>query len=221
YCVARWRQVGRDPHPGVVVVRYDPPEGYSPADLRYVKRMGYDNRCFSSDLLLNAVEGLVRIRRDKQRLGDAWHLTSLGTPRGDAREGRREVLAKLFADGPELELDNSNAKAIGGARLLHAKQLEKRFNPRMFKRNGGSIGIGFAIAAVSMAAAFGIGVGLLGSGAVRLVPVGIAMLVTLIVFGVLVKAPTAEGRRLLDAIEGFRRYLGVAGRDELAGMEGP
>src|SRR3546814_14203188 len=50
YCFLRWRQVGRDPHPGVVVVRYDPPEGYSPADLRYVKRMQYDNRCFSSDL---------------------------------------------------------------------------------------------------------------------------------------------------------------------------
>src|SRR3546814_15785442 len=66
FCFLRWRQVGRDPHPGVVVVHYDPPEGYSPADLRYVKRMQYDNRCFSSNLLLNAVEGLLRIRRDTQ-----------------------------------------------------------------------------------------------------------------------------------------------------------
>src|SRR3546814_19831325 len=47
------------------------------------------------------------------------------------------------------------------------------------------------------------------------------MLVALSVFGSLVKAPTAEGRKLLDQIEGFRRYLGVAERDELAGMEGP
>ena len=221
YCFLRWRQVGRDPRPGVVVVRYDPPEGYSPADLRYVERMQYDNRCFSSDLLLDAVEGLLRIRRDKQLLSDSWHLTSLGTPRGDAKAGRREVLAKLFADGPELELDNSNATTIGGARLLHAKLLEKRFTPGMFKRNGGSIGIGFVIALLSMAAAFGIGVMLLDSGAVLLIPVGIAMLVALGVFGWLVKAPTAEGRKLLDQIEGFRRYLGVAERDELAGLEGP
>src|SRR3546814_9617643 len=181
-----------------MVVRYDPPEGYSPADLRYVKRMQYDNRCFSSDLLLNAVEGLLRIRRDKQLLSASWHLTSRGTPRGEAKEGRREVLAKLFADGPELDLDNSNATTIGGARLLHAKLLKKRFTPRMFKRNGGSIGIGFAIALLSMAAAIGIGVVLLGSGAVLLIPVGIAMLVALSVFGSLVKAPTAEGRKLLD-----------------------
>src|SRR3546814_18838446 len=87
----------------------DLPEGYSPADLRYVKRMQYDNRCFSSDLLLNAVEGLLRIRRDKHLLSDAWHLTSLGTPRGEATEGRREVLAQLLADGPELALDNPHA----------------------------------------------------------------------------------------------------------------
>src|SRR3546814_13307047 len=90
----------------------------------------------------------------------------------------------------------------------------------MFKRNGGSIGIGFAIALVSMAAAFGIGVVLLGSGAVLLIPVGIAMLVALSVFGSLVKAPTAEGRKLLDQIEGFRCSLGGAERDELAGLDG-
>src|SRR3546814_12487164 len=91
----------------------------------------------------------------------------------------------------------------------------------MFKRNGGSIGIGFVIALLSMAAAIGIGVVLLGSGAVLLIPVGIAMLVALSVFGSLVKAPTAEGRKLLDQIEGLRPYLGVAVRDEPAGMGVP
>jgi uncharacterized membrane protein len=36
-----------------------------------------------------------------------------------------------------------------------------------------------------------------------------------------VRAPTAEGRKLLDEIEGLRMYLGVAERDEIAGLEGP
>src|SRR3546814_18913851 len=94
--------------------------------------MQYDNRCFSSNLLLNAVEGLLRLRRDKQLLSDSWHLTSLGTPRGDAKEGRREVLAKLFADGPELDLYNSHATPICGTRLLHAQQMTNRFTPRIF-----------------------------------------------------------------------------------------
>src|SRR3546814_16436826 len=114
--------------------------------------MKYDNRCFSSDLLLNAVEGLLRIRRDKHLLSDAWHLTSLGTPRGEAKEGRREVLAKLFADGPALELDNSNATTIGGARLLHAKLLTTRFTPRLFKRTGGRLGIASVLTLLSLPA---------------------------------------------------------------------
>jgi uncharacterized membrane protein len=52
-------------------------------------------------------------------------------------------------------------------------------------------------------------------------PIAIAMLATVVVFGIVIKAPTPEGRKLLDAIEGFKRYLEVAERDELAGMQGP
>ncbi len=37
----------------------------------------------------------------------------------------------------------------------------------------------------------------------------------------LVRAPTAEGRALLDEIEGLKLYLSVAERDELARMSGP
>ena len=40
-------------------------------------------------------------------------------------------------------------------------------------------------------------------------------------FGILVRAPTPEGRKMLDEIEGLKRYLTVAERDELASMPGP
>src|SRR5690606_14732858 len=35
YCIRRWRAVGRDPSAGTIIVRYEPPGGYSPAGLRY------------------------------------------------------------------------------------------------------------------------------------------------------------------------------------------
>ncbi|MET0654910.1 MAG: hypothetical protein ABWY94_04985, partial [Pseudoxanthomonas sp.] len=47
------------------------------------------------------------------------------------------------------------------------------------------------------------------------------MVVTLVVFGILIKAPTPAGRKLLDEIEGLKRYLGVAERDELKNLPGP
>ncbi|RPI58723.1 MAG: DUF2207 domain-containing protein, partial [Lysobacterales bacterium] len=61
YVVRRWRQVGRDPSAGVVIARYEPPAGRSPAELRFLKRRRYDMRCFTSDLLTAAVDGGVRI----------------------------------------------------------------------------------------------------------------------------------------------------------------
>jgi hypothetical protein len=64
FCARRWNRLGRDPKPGVIIARYDPPAGYSPAGLRFMQRMAYDTRCFSSDLLSLAVAGNVDIRRD-------------------------------------------------------------------------------------------------------------------------------------------------------------
>lgn len=47
------------------------------------------------------------------------------------------------------------------------------------------------------------------------------MLVSLIVFGRLIRAPTIEGRALLDEIEGLKLYMSVAERQELASMQSP
>ena len=249
FCIVRWHRVGRDPPPGVVVVRYEPPDDYSPADLRFLRRMSYDDRCFSSDLLASAVDGKVRIHKEGDSSSETWRLEYLGAPgesstpgtgaasdlrqalhllrtggRGlesDGIPGPRRLLDALFKEGRELELDNSNATIVGNARMLHSLQLEKRFKPRMFKRHGGSILAAILIMAVTLALAIGIGVAWLGSGIVLVLPVALAMLATVIAFGIVVKAPTPEGRKLLDATEGFRRYLAVAERDELAGMQGP
>ena len=60
-----------------------------------------------------------------------------------------------------------------------------------------------------------------GNGLLIILPLLLAMLVMTIVFAILVNAPTQEGRRLLDEIEGLKRYLSVAERDELKNLPGP
>lgn len=220
FCIARWRKVGRDPRPGTIIVRYDPPDGHSPADLRYVERMGYDNRCFSSDLLACAVDGGVRIHRDKKLLKDAWRLERTGALSATAAEGERALLDRLFSGGSNaLELDSSNASRVQGAMAAHTAHMKKRFQPAMFSRNGCSIGIAVAIMVVSIALTAIVGA-LSGSGPILIVPL-LVMVPVLTTFVILVKAPTQGGRRLLDEIQGFRRYLGVAERDELASLPGP
>ncbi|MET0813688.1 MAG: DUF2207 domain-containing protein, partial [Pseudoxanthomonas sp.] len=99
FCIGRWRRLGRDPRPGVIITRYDPPAGHSPAGLRFMQRMGYDTRCFSSDLLSLAVAGMVSIHREKGLLSDDWELEKIegGVPLATVEQKALE--SNLFKGG--------------------------------------------------------------------------------------------------------------------------
>jgi len=219
YCVRRWRQVGRDPAAGVVIARYEPPAGYTPAGLRYMRRMGYDTRCFSSDVLALAVAGAVDIEREKGFLSDDWTLLGSDTPRVETVGVPAHALhGALFRSGRKVELEKRNATVLQGAHRAHDKALETQFQPRLFQRHGGSIGVAILIAiAGSVLAAIASG----GAGIPLIIGLAGLMVIVVIVFGMLVKAPTPAGRKLLDEIEGLKLYLGVAEREELARMPGP
>ena len=219
YCLQRWNAVGRDPRGGIIIARYDPPEGHSPAGLRYMRRMGYDTRCFSSDLLALAVDGFVRIDRDKGFLKDKWRLERTGSDdRETSAKPQRVLLGNLFSGDTTLELDSKNARIMQGAQLAHTQALDERFQPRFFQRNGRSIGIALVIAIGSIALAVIVSG---GAGIPATIVISVLMVVVVCVFGLLVRAPTLEGRKLLDEIEGLKLYLGVAEREELARMPGP
>jgi uncharacterized membrane protein len=98
------------------------------------------------------------------------------------------------------------------------KSLEKNYSGRMFKRHGASVGIAFLILLAGIVPAFAVSG---GYGIPLIIGVLVLMLVVLGVFAAMVRAPTAEGRALLDEIEGLKRYLTVAERDDLARVTGP
>ena len=218
YCVREWARVGRDPRKGVIIARYEPPEGQTPASLRFLTRMGYDMRCFSSEVLALAVAGCLRIVRDKGFFKDEWRLERAGVPAEGASACQRALFAGLFKDGSPLVLKNTNASTVSGARRAHSKAIEGVMEPRYYKQNNGSIGKAILIGAVAILLAFWLA-GEAGKPAV--VVIGVLMVITLLIFGRLVKAPTVEGRKLMDEVEGLKLYLSVAERDELARMQGP
>ncbi|MBJ6980035.1 DUF2207 domain-containing protein [Luteimonas sp. MC1895] len=223
FCLKRWHRVGRDPRPGVVIARYEPPRDESPAALRYMVRRHYDNTCLSADLLACAVQGAVDIEQDDRLLGDRWTLQRRDLPAPAIANGdeRRLLETLLPPSRPRLELEKGNASHLQAAIAAHGKGLEKRFQPAMFRHNGGSIAIAFLILGATVAASVVLAATGNGGGMPwLLVPVALALAVA-IAFAVLVGAPTPEGRRLLDEIEGFKRYLSVAEQDDLARREGP
>jgi uncharacterized membrane protein YgcG len=219
YCMREWARVGRDPRKGVVIARYEPPAGQTPASLRFLMQMGYDMRCFSADVLALAVAGCLRIVRDKGFFKDEWRLERASVPPEGSPAVQRALFARLFKDGaPILVLKNTNASTVSGAKSAHSSAIGNAMVPHYFKRNSGSIGKAFLVGAVPALLAFW----LAGEfGKVAVVFIAVLMVITLIIFGRLVKAPTPEGRKLMDEVEGLKLYLSVAERDELARMQGP
>ncbi|CAN5706534.1 hypothetical protein BH23GEM11_BH23GEM11_05940 [soil metagenome] len=235
YCIFTWRKVGRDPRPGVIIPRYRPPEGHGPAALRYLPRLGasYDSRCFSSDLLALAVSGHLSIGSQKKLLGDDWWLERSET-RGEPSVGKAAfgsdtltrmlpaqaaLLEKLFPGGEDrLELKSSNASTVSTAQLAHRKALDAELHPRFFRKNGDKTATAAVIGIAGVVFALAVSG---GNGIPFIMIIVVATVVTLLKFAHMVRAPTLEGRSLMDEIEGLKLYLTVAERDELAGMPGP
>src|SRR5690606_15968873 len=151
YTVRRWRSVGRDPRAGVIIPRYEPPAGRSPAELRYLKRRGYDMRCFTSDLLASAVNGGVESERERRRLlGDRWRLERGSDDAAAPFPTVSALIANLFSGAANtIELDKKNASRLQSARQTHSSALNKRLHGSHFRRNAGSIAVAAAIAGVS------------------------------------------------------------------------
>ena len=216
----QWRRHGRDPAKGIVIARYEPRPGQTPAGLRFLKRMGYDTRCFSADVLALAVAGALRIHRDKKMFGEKWRLERTA-PSGSTTisAGQQKLLDLLFASQAEtLVLDDSNAATLTRAREAHSKLLDAEYEPEYFTTNGRQIVLAFLIAGPFAFVAFAVSGGF---GIPAIVVISILMLVSLIVFAFLVRAPTLAGRALLDEIEGLEMYMKVAERDELRSIRGP
>ena len=61
YYIPVWLHFGKDPEEGVIVARYGPPAGYSPASLRYIQQMYYDDKVMTAAVVNLAVKGYLRI----------------------------------------------------------------------------------------------------------------------------------------------------------------
>jgi len=219
YMYRQWSAVGRDPAKGIVIARYEPREGHTPAGMRYLQKMGYDMRAFTGDILALAVAGYLRIVEKEKIFKNEWQLEQIepADPK-PISDPQRALLFGLFRAGSPLVLKNTKASIVQGARDVHTKALDRIYQPQYFKRNGKKVAISWLIAIVAGIAMF---VTSGGYGIPVIIAIGVLMFISLGVFAYLIKAPTLEGRQLLDEIEGLKLYMSVAERQELASIKGP
>jgi hypothetical protein len=207
YYLPVWKNHGKDPDPGAIFPRYEPPKGFSPASLRYIENMGYDNEAMTAAIVSLGVKGYLSINDF-----DGSHTLIRQNPRKNGpalATGERELHDALFSNGDEIELVDENHAIIGGARKKHEQSLKRDYHKRYFRTNGLLNLPPFLVAIISSAIGLAIG------PSVAVFAVMFMMIVTIIVFAIAMKQPTAPGRTLLDSAAGFREYLEIAEKDEL------
>lgn len=150
FLYAQWRRVGRDPASGVIIPEYDPPAGLSPAAMRYIRRMAYDDRCFAADIVELGVRGALAI----EQRGKKYVLRKTGDADTTIPQSVRELHAALLSGRSELLMSDAQHLLIGAARRGHEKTLQDTYAEANFRRNDGigclGILIGFATMAVAV-----------------------------------------------------------------------
>jgi hypothetical protein len=209
YAIPVWNRYGKDPEEGVLVTRYVPPQGFSPASLRYIRQMYYDDKTMTTAILSLAVKGYLRIND----LGSTHTLFKL-EPGPDApplATGEAELYEALFKDGKRVVLEQDNHALLGGARAEHRSSLVKDYKKHYFRINSLLNLPSILIALAATGLAFIVG----GRLSIPMIAVIVVMLLTVALFGVIMRRPTPRGRKVLDEMLGFRDYLEVAEKDEM------
>jgi hypothetical protein len=133
YYVIVWMRVGRDPAPGVIMPLYEPPPGFSPSAMRYLVRMGYDDKAFTSAVLDMAVKGFLQIVE-----GVGMYTLVRSKPDGQTLTPEESAAAnKLFESGrTSINLQKENHTAISAAMAALKARLKATEQKIYFVTNG-------------------------------------------------------------------------------------
>jgi len=148
-----WKRAGRGPVPGTVVPLFQPPEGMSAPAVRYVRRMGFDNRVFASAIVESGVKGKIRLVEHQEGLIFKSNKTRIEkTAEGDDMDPPvRDMLSSLFRSGDSLEMDKANYKDFQAAKGSLEGGLAEAYKGRYFLSNKGWAWAGLALMFAMMA----------------------------------------------------------------------
>ncbi len=111
YYLVVWFRVGRDPQRGVIMPRYEPPAGLSPAGMRYLVKMGFDNKVAAAAMLDMAVKKYVTIGKSDT----VYTLTRASGEKIVLTPDERLLADKLLGSDKSLELSPAHHTRVQSA----------------------------------------------------------------------------------------------------------
>jgi len=154
YYLVTWKLIGRDPRPGVIIPRYAPPENFSPAAVRYLKGMGFDNKTLTASILNLAVKGAIKIIERKEGIfrKKIYTLVPVRNARFEISQAEEIVRRELVGDGLPITLRQENYATLQSAQKGLKDFLAENIRGQFFKHNFSFSFLGFLICLASVAA---------------------------------------------------------------------
>ncbi len=133
-----WHRAGRDPRPGTIVPLFSPPDGLSPAAMRYIWKMKADNRAFAAALVAMGVKGHVRLveedggwlSSDKTRIERLAGSVPLAAD-------EEAALRELAGTGSSIVMEQKNHARFTSAKNGLEEILKTAYEGKLFHRNWG------------------------------------------------------------------------------------
>jgi uncharacterized membrane protein YgcG len=131
YFLWAWIKVGRDPAGDVIIPQFEPPLSLAPACARYLRRMGYDRKCFTSAVLDMAVKGHATI----EELDGQYSLTRAKGPAKEKLSSGEQAISNILLASKSIEFKQANHTKIKKAIQKLGEQLSREYEGKLFAKN--------------------------------------------------------------------------------------
>lgn len=156
YYISVWFGYGVDPKKGIIIPLFEPPDNLSPAAVRFIAEMGFDNKAYTASVLSIAVKGHLKIEEDNGE----YSLIKTGNPKNELSDDEIKLLAKLkFSPGisktdgkprQALELQQKNHSTIRNSINELKKALKNKYEKVFFITNRRYFIIGLLISLLTV-----------------------------------------------------------------------
>jgi uncharacterized membrane protein YgcG len=166
YYIVAWMAVGRDPKTGTIMPLYEPPDNISPAATRYLKRMKFDDKTYTSAILDLAAKGYATIIRDDDGKYSLSRQPQSGQAEARLSPDEQALTRNLFDGRDTVVFKQSNHTVIAGSRKAVKLNLKTTLEKVYFLNNTGYIVPGIILTVLTFAAL--VGMDMVNQGAVML-----------------------------------------------------
>ena len=184
YYTRSWLKVGRDPAREIVVPRWDPPSGISPALVNYIDNRGFSGQgwtALSATALDLAVRGYVRL----DDLKNAIVIRRTDKPLGKEKlqAGEADLLKAVGGSGDTLTIDKAHGEKVKSVGQSFRSSIEREHRGKYYNSNAGYITGGVILSAAALVALFVFGSLEPDTIALMVIPIGISVFLSIFVAG--------------------------------------